>query len=123
MSDNETIQRLRDEITALRAENEALRAKVEVAESGYKAAVQTAQWQARTNGELNDLQRENARLRGAQCRLLNQWNEAGRPDEMRVSVMHNALSVIRELAGEPSSQKLAADALAAIDAAISAKGE
>jgi hypothetical protein len=38
---------------ALRAERDELRAKMEVAEAGYAAAVRQAQWQSITNSELN----------------------------------------------------------------------
>lgn len=37
----------------LQQENAQLAARVEVAESGYRAAVQTAQWQSRTNEDMN----------------------------------------------------------------------
>lgn len=39
-------------------ERDQLAARVEVAEEGYLAAVRQAEWQARTNTELNDLTRQ-----------------------------------------------------------------
>lgn len=43
---------------SLMTEIEMLRGRVEVAEAGYKAAVSKAEWQARTNAELNALHHE-----------------------------------------------------------------
>jgi hypothetical protein len=45
------------------SELDQLRARVEVAEAGYHAAVSKAQWQASTNRELNECQAELSRLR------------------------------------------------------------
>jgi len=39
------------------AECARLRAQLEVAEAGYRAAVSKAQWQSRTNVELNEYER------------------------------------------------------------------
>ena len=50
-----------------------LRAQLEVAEAGYMAAVQKAEWQARTNHELNELERK---LRGSQAFICSDLNGA-----------------------------------------------
>jgi predicted nucleic acid-binding Zn-ribbon protein len=50
-------------VDELSAERDELRAKMEVAEAGYFAAVRQARWQAATNKELNDKQKELDALR------------------------------------------------------------
>lgn len=52
-------------------EIERLRAQLEIAQSAVQAAIRAAQWQARTNAELNALQDEVRKLRGEACRRLN----------------------------------------------------
>ena len=52
-------------------EIERLRAALAVSESATAAAVRTAQWQASTNKELNDLQDKVRRLQADACRRLN----------------------------------------------------
>lgn len=53
-----------------RRERDQLLARVEVAEAGYQAAVQKAEWQARTNTELNALTLKIAKLTGSKDQLL-----------------------------------------------------
>ncbi len=53
------------------AEIERLRAALEVSQAATNAAVSKAQWQARTNAELNALQAEVSRFRAEACRRLN----------------------------------------------------
>jgi hypothetical protein len=52
-------------------EIERLRAALEVSEAATAGAIRAAQWQARTNAELNRLQDEVRRLRSEACRRLN----------------------------------------------------
>lgn len=54
----------------LAAQRDQLLARVEVAEAGYQAAVQKAEWQARTNTELNALTLKIAKLTGSKDQLL-----------------------------------------------------
>lgn len=56
---------------ALNAELMHLRAALEVSQAATAAAVSKAQWQARTNAELNALDSEVRRLRAEACRRLN----------------------------------------------------
>ena len=53
-------------------EIERLRAALEVSQAATAAAVNTAQWQARTNTELNALDAEVRRLRANVCRQMNE---------------------------------------------------
>lgn len=50
------------QIDEMKAKIEQLSARVEVAEAGYQAAIQKAEWQARTNTELNALTLKMAKL-------------------------------------------------------------
>lgn len=71
------IQELRRENSELRAGRERVCAQLEVAQAGYRSAVEKAEWQARTNAELNDLQKILDRYRKAMDAIYNH-NEAAR---------------------------------------------
>ena len=60
-----------DDILEAADEIERLRAALEVSQAASQAAVSKAQWQARTNAELNALQYEVRRFRAEACRRLN----------------------------------------------------
>jgi len=51
------------------------RAQLDVANAAINAAVSTAQWQARTNHELNQLSADNERLREALKLTVEAWTE------------------------------------------------
>ena len=58
------------ELRRLHAENIELKAKADVAEAGYRAAVREAQWQASTNSELNRHMKQKHELRAQRDALL-----------------------------------------------------
>lgn len=58
-------------------ESAKLLARVEVAEAGFKAAVSKAQWQARTNEELNRLVAQRDGLLGLLTSLCNRIDDEG----------------------------------------------
>lgn len=66
-------------------EIERLRAQLEVATSAMLAAVSKAEWQARTNQELNDAGAKNSKLRGAVFDLANKgWQPADIADKLGI---------------------------------------
>lgn len=74
---SELMEQAAKQLDEMKAKIEQLSAQVEVAEAGYQAAIQKAEWQARTNTELNALTLKMAKLVG-QCDQLQQQLEAER---------------------------------------------
>jgi hypothetical protein len=64
------------------AECERLAARLEVSEAGSRAAISKAQWQARTNSELNTLVARSAQLEKVALWVKEHGSKHGMPDEV-----------------------------------------
>lgn len=100
-------------LAAVEVERDELRAKVEVAEAGYTAAVEAAKWQASTNSELNRLVEQRDRL-AAEVDALRLAMNPSRWDQRLSDAWHLAIPDLHKAFAELKA--------AAIDAACKEQG-